>query len=137
MELPKELYEKIDSLCQKAEQFLDDNQPLKAEETFLEALQLVPEPKEDWDATAYIQVALGDVKFGEGLIEEANDYFQKAYNHGAYLDNPFLNLRLGQCAFELGNEDRARNFLISAYAIAGEDIFEGAEDTFKIIKDLV
>lgn len=40
------------------------------------------------------------------------------------LDNPFIQLRLGECFFELGNITKAKEHLLKAYMIEGEEIFE-------------
>ena len=41
------------------------------------------------------------------------------------LGNPFIHLQLGQCQFELGNEQIAADELTRAYVAEGNDIFEG------------
>lgn len=40
------------------------------------------------------------------------------------LGNPFIQLRLGECFFELGNITKAKEHLLKAYMIEGEEIFE-------------
>lgn len=46
------------------------------------------------------------------------------------LGNPFIHLRLGQCALELGDEDQAKDELIRAYMGDGPGIFEEEEPKY-------
>ena len=41
--------------------------------------------------------------------------------------NPFVWLRLGQAAFELGMDKQATDALLSAYMLEGDEIFEDEE----------
>ncbi len=40
------------------------------------------------------------------------------------IGNPFIHLRLGQCQYELGNEEQAADELARAYMVAGDEIFD-------------
>lgn len=50
------------------------------------------------------------------------------------IGNPFLHLRLGQCQLELGNMDFAADELTRAYAVAGKDVFSGADKYLAFLK---
>ena len=54
------------------------------------------------------------------------------------LANPFVHIRLGQALYELGNTERAKEHLLRAYMLNGEDIFEGQDEKyFELIKAMV
>ena len=43
--------------------------------------------------------------------------------------NPFVLLRLGEALFELGDKDSAREYLLRAYMLAGDDLFADGLDS--------
>ena len=45
--------------------------------------------------------------------------------------NPFVWLRLGQSAFELGNAKQATDALLSAYMLEGDEIFEDEDPKYR------
>ncbi len=47
---------------------------------------------------------------------------------GAGYGNPFVMLRLGECCLEIGDEKNALEYLLRAYMMEGEDIFEPDDD---------
>ncbi|MBN1251607.1 MAG: hypothetical protein JXR51_11195 [Bacteroidales bacterium] len=51
---------------------------------------------------------------------DAFECFQKSYNQGAYLDNVFLHLLLGQYYYELGKIKKAKEHLFSSYTLVWE-----------------
>ena len=52
--------------------------------------------------------------------------------------NPFILLRLGECYYELGNFEQAKEYLLRAFMWEGEDIFDGEDEKyFALIKDMV
>lgn len=44
--------------------------------------------------------------------------------------NPFLHLRLGEIALELGDEARAADELIRAYAVGGPEAFQSEDPKY-------
>lgn len=67
--------------------------------------------------------AIADSYFFLGDFSEARKALEYAMVSPGGLGNPFLHLRLGQCQYELGVEDRAAEELTRAYMGAGKDIF--------------
>jgi tetratricopeptide (TPR) repeat protein len=109
-----------------------------AVEKYHEALRLVPEPHREWEAATWLHVAVGDARFHQKAFELAFRALVEAVHSPGGLGNPFVHLRLGQAALELGDRARARDELIRAYMGAGADIF--AEDDpkyFGAIADLM
>ena len=103
--------------------------------TFRGPGHLVPEPKEDWDATLWILVSIGDAAFFAGWYELASTAFHDAMANcpGAF-GNPFIHLRLGELFFEAGQLDAAANELIRAYALEGPELF--SEENSKYLEFL-
>jgi tetratricopeptide (TPR) repeat protein len=91
---------------------------------FAAALNLLPPPAHQWDAFTWLHAAIGDVHFRAGEWAACASAFRQSLTgpHGA--DNPYIHLRLGQCAYETGQMDAAVTALRLAYDGAGEEIFE-------------
>jgi len=90
---------------------------------YAKAWQLIPEPKNAWEAATWVLAAIADSCFFLGDFVEARKALEYAMVSPGGLGNPFLHLRLGQCQLELGMEDRAADELTRAYMGAGKDIF--------------
>lgn len=63
MELDERIYREICDLSQEGDQYLDDDNFELAEKKYLEALDLIPKPKTEWEASTWLYVALGEVYF--------------------------------------------------------------------------
>jgi tetratricopeptide (TPR) repeat protein len=86
-------------------------------------MELLPEPKFDWEASTWLLAAIGDANFLGGHYEQAREALSDAMHCPDAIGNPFIHLRLGQAQFELGNLERAADELARAYMAAGKDIF--------------
>jgi len=124
MELDDHLYEQITALCAEGDKLFEKRSFDKALEHYSSALALVPNPKNDWHASVWINTALGDTYFFMKDFEKAKNAFYDAYNGPDATGNPFVNLRLGQCLFDLNEMEKAEDFLLRAYMLEGEDIFD-------------
>ncbi|MCY1445511.1 hypothetical protein D9M71_620280 [compost metagenome] len=60
----------------------------------------------------------------EGQLEEAKAYLLDALNCPDGHANPFVLLRLGQALVDLGNESVGVDYLLRAYILEGEEVFE-------------
>ena len=129
-ELPPATYAKIQALCAEGDALAEAGDPRAAYNKFREAWQLVPEPKQDWNASTWILAALGDMLFQMKNYEEAREALQFAMLCPDGLGNPFLHLRLGQAQYQLGNLDRAADELMRAYMGAGLEIFETEDPAY-------
>ena len=67
--------------------------------------------------------------------ENAKRYYFDAYRYD--VSNPYINMRIGQCFVFLQNENDAKEYLMRAYLMAGEDVFRGNEPFLDIIKDII
>ena len=121
--LDPKLFKKIEIICQQGEEQLEAEEYTRAIDTFMQAYDLVPDPKIHWNVSTWILTALGDAHFMLGdfaALEEAAG-FAMLCPEGAI--NPYLFLRLGQAHFELGNMTAAKEQLSKAFDAEGTEIF--------------
>ena len=130
MNLPDSLHEEIVALSKEGESLADGCRFGEAVAKYHAAFRLLPEPKEDWSAAAWLLAAIGDAHYLSGQIEEALVAFSHAMHCPEAIGNPFLHLRLGQCRLSLGDEARAADELTRAYAMGGVEIFEQEDRKF-------
>lgn len=122
-ELPDEIYTAINVLRQRGDECLQAGDATSAYTHYREAWSLLPEPATKWKAGLWLIAAMGDTMFASGDFHTARDLFQQAVQHYGGLGNPYVHLRLGTCAQELGDLDRAADELIHAFSLAGAEIF--------------
>ena len=138
MELPDEIYERIEALSEEGNELCDDENFTAAVAKWIEALDLVPEPKTDWEAATWLYASIGDILYQQGKLRDARDALFDALNCPGGQENPFVHYRLGQCEVKLGNEDRGVDELLRAYMLDGEEVFSGEDDGadfLSILKD--
>ena len=87
------------------------------------------------DGAVWFLGTLGDALVGLRDWQGARDAFHDATQSPGGIDNPFIQLRLGQCELELGNERPAANGLISAYMLAPEIFDEEPPRYLQFLKD--
>ena len=135
-----EIYSRIQKLCAEGDELLEAGETEQAMNRYKAALELVPQPRTDWDASEWIYTALGDACFMQGDFAQAQDHFFNAYTCSGGIDT-YVCLRLGQCIFETGDKEKAAEYLLRAYqlgAIDGEEVFgEEDEKYFALIEDKI
>ncbi len=135
-------YNYIAELSERGIKYLDDCNFNAAINCFSEALNLLPQPLEKWEASSWLLGALGDAYFLNGKSQKALEPLLTAMNCINGVGNPFLHLRLGQVQLDLGNDILAVDELTRDYMGAGKDIFEGEDPRYfnlvksKIVKPL-
>jgi len=140
MELPDELYSNICRECEAAGRLLDGSQFDLALEKLYDAIDLLPIPKEAWEAFTWIYGTIADVFFTQRDFAECDNWIRKimVLEAPGWNSNAFLQLRRGQCALELGDTKKARQWLIGAYMLEGDAIFEGESPKYRdAIFDLI
>ncbi len=130
VELDDALHAKITAHTTRGEQLFKRDKHSEAIGEYHQAWQLLPDPKEDWEAATWILAAIGDSLFMLKRFEESRDAFRHAMHCPKAIGNPFLHLRLGQLNFELGDLDRSADELIRAYAVAGPEIFSSEDPKY-------
>lgn len=124
-------------LLSKAEKYLSSKKYDKAKEFFQMAIDKIFDLPEEEQNMIYRNgySGLGDCYFLKNDFKVAKDYFLDAYNYD--YENPYINMRIGQCFVNLGEQEKAREYLTRAYMIDGEDVFEGNEEYLNIIDDII
>ena len=138
MELSDEIDGQITLLCQAADNHLGAGEVAVAIERYEEAFALLPVPREQWEAATSILAALADAEFERQGFEAVRRLATRAMDCPGGLGNPFLHLRLGQAAFELGDSDRAKDELARAFMDGGDTVFEADDPKYRrFIRELL
>ncbi len=114
----------IERLCEQGNEAEENGDYPRAFSLFQEALELVPEPLDQWWEATWLLTALGDTCITLGNYEEARKYLSEAMACPDAIGNAFIHLRLGQAEFEMGDMKRAGDELMRAYMGGGPKIFE-------------
>ena len=132
------LYERIMALSEEGNELADDEKYAEAKDKFEEALGFVPAPKTDWESALWLYASIGDMCFMIGDYKACGNNMFDALNCPDGFGNPFVHLRLGQALYELGNTEKAKEYLLQAYMLDGEDIFDDQDEKyFDVIKSIV
>ncbi len=124
-DLPPEIQEQVEELCDAGEAFMADGKFDLAATSFNEAWLTLPEPRSAWPCAVSILAAIGDANFFRRDFAECKKSFMQILRDAdGSPDNPFNRLRLGQCLYELGDEQEAANWLAGAYLAEGCKLFE-------------
>lgn len=130
MELDPALYEKIKEHSDEGERLFYDGRFPEALEEYSKALDLIPEPKQRWEASVWVLAAIGDCYFWLKDFGAALGCFRKLMVEYEEYGNPFTRLRYGECLYETGNEELAREHLLAAYAMEGKELFEECDKKY-------
>jgi tetratricopeptide (TPR) repeat protein len=129
-ELSDELHGEVKRLCASGDDLVEAGRYPDALEKYWAAWDVLPEPKNHWNAALWILVAIGEANFFSADFEAGTDNLTQAMHCPDALGNPFIHLRLGQCQFELNNLDRAADELMRAYMGGGAEIFEDQDPKY-------
>ena len=100
------------------------------------AEDLIPNPHTDWEIALHVYVALGDCYFNLENYESANYCYNRALLCPDGIGCGYVWLGLGESLYELNRLEEAKDALMRAYILEGEDIFED-EKYFDIIKEVI
>ena len=128
--LSEKIKARLDELAERGNQLEEEERYDEALQVWEEGLRLIPEPQQFYSETVYFLAAAGDYYFKNGMYWKAHEYFDKARGNlsGEGYGNPFIMLRLGACCLEIGDEKNAAEYLLRAYMMEGEEIFEPDAD---------
>ena len=133
--LSEDIQNALEELCDQGNEAMDEGEFQEAVSFFTQALEILPEPADEWEPYGWLQAALGDAYYGMRDYAAALDFFHKAYAFaGPEEVNAFVLLRLGQTNRRLDDAKNAVEYLLRAYMLEGEDIFEESEDDFAFLK---
>jgi hypothetical protein len=128
-DLPPGIASRIQPLCKEGDR-LAEAQPELAIARYREALEILPEPKQQWLAATWILTAIGDTAYGAGDLALAQASFQGIDTFKGWHANPFIRLRRGQVAFDTGDMESAANELACAFMAGGYGILETADEKY-------
>lgn len=136
--LSDELYDSIMSDMDSGDSAMEEESLDSALACYQQALGKVPEPKHDWEMSLHVYTALGDVSFNLKDFESSVYYYNQALQCPDGTVNGYVWLGLGQSYIEVDETDKAKDALMSAYMLEGEEIFEGDnQEYFQFIEDIV
>jgi tetratricopeptide (TPR) repeat protein len=125
-ELSDEVSDRIEELSEKGNVLYEENNLQEAVDVWKKALELIPAPQNSYAESLWLESSIGDVYYLSGKINEALQHFLNAKGNleeNAY-ENPFIMLRLGQLYLDLEAIEEAKEYLIRAYMLEGEELFE-------------
>lgn len=133
-ELTEEQQVLLDQYCEEGNDEMDKENFSGAIDLFNKALEVLPQPKDNWEATGWISASIGDAYFSQAKYTEALDHLHHAYQiYGSEDPNPFVLLRMGQSYLELKDEKNAVEYLLRAYALEGKELFEDDKKYLKFL----
>ncbi|NWB95776.1 tetratricopeptide repeat protein [Pseudomonas gingeri] len=123
-QLDDSVHDSIKLFCEAGDRLAEAERYEEAIAQYNNSWLLVPDPKNNWEASTWILAAIADAYFLSGFKISARETLEYAMTCPGALGNPFLHLRLGQVLLDDGQEDSAANELMRAYMGAGEEVFE-------------
>ena len=131
-------YQKIEQLSEEGNVLFEAEQLQQALRKYEAALNLIPSPKTDWEASTWLYTSIGDVYFSKGEVEQSKESYFNALNCPDGISNGYIHFSLGQVLYELEDFEKSKEYLLRAYMIEGEDIFEDEDEKYiQSIKDLI
>lgn len=107
--------ETIMELIEEGNTLLDEDCVEEAREKYLEALELVAEPKGATYNGTWLYATIGDTFAMEEDYETALGYFEEAFRSVEGDENVFVLYMLGKCYCELGDIEKAKKYFRLAY----------------------
>ena len=129
-EMDNIVYEEMMRLSQQGDAAVEEDDFDAAIHCFRQALDLIPEPYQEWEASTWVLFSLGEAQFFNEEFADAKESLAAVMHCPGAVGNPLIHLRLGQAQFELGNLKRAKDELMRAYMGKGEEIFDGEDEKY-------
>lgn len=124
MGLPKNIQDEVDALSEQGNVLCDASKFDEAIQRWRAAIELLPEPRVDWEAYTWLSASIGDAQYQLEEFDAARQSFFDALNGPGGQENPFVHYRLGQSQVRLGDEEHGVSSLLKAYMLDGEEIFD-------------
>ncbi len=132
------LTQQVRQLCADGYRLYDSGDYRLALRAFYQAWLLIPKPQTDYTEAGWVLTAIGDTYFRLGQYETGSESLQSALCCPEADKSAFLQLRLGQCLWQLARQPEARKFLFHAYKMAGDSILDSEEPCYRqAIADLL
>jgi tetratricopeptide (TPR) repeat protein len=128
MELSEAAFSKVTELSERGNELLDEGKWREAVEVWTKALDLVPEPKTDWEAATWLYTSIGDAYFEGAEYADAAHALYEALNCPDGQTNAFIHYTLGQSLLKLDDEEKGVASLLQAYMLDGTNLFDDDEE---------
>lgn len=122
-ELDEQLHEEIKAHCARGDRLAEVKNFEGAISEYNKAWVLVPDPKNDWEASTWVLAAIADAAYLGGYLTSAKEAIEYGMTCPGAIGNPFMHLRYGQILLDSGENERAADELMRAYMGVGADIF--------------
>lgn len=132
LKLSDEVAEQIEVVSQEGNEYFDEEEYDKAIAVWKQALALIPNPHQAFSESFWLESAIGDAYFMSEKNKEALPHFLNAKSNIKEIaqENAFIMLRLGQMYFEANEFENAKEYLLLAYTLDGEEIFQGSKEKY-------
>ncbi len=128
--LDKALSQQVKTLCFEGYQQYDRGEYRTGLRTFYQAWLLIPKPQHHWLEAGWVLTAIGDAYFRTQQFEQGQEALRSALACPQTGKSPFVQLRLGQCLWELGQCTLARELLAKAHKMGGDKLFAKEDAKF-------
>ena len=118
---------KIDQLAKRSDDLMKNGKYADAVECYQKIIDLLPAPKEQWEAYEWSIVSIADTYYFTEDYDKAEFYFNNII-HTA--ENPFIFLRYGQIQYYLNEVESSKEYLKRAYSLEGAEIFDQEDPCF-------
>ena len=131
-----EVFDRIEILAEQGEAYIKRGKYRSALQKFWKAYELLPEPKTQYPSGTWLLTAIGDLNFIVGNFLAGKKNLTKAKTFPAGKNNGFINFRLAQCLFELGNKAEAITEFEKAVKLEDMSLFEDENPKYRTFFDM-
>ena len=129
-ELSEKLYEAITNLLDEGNELVERGKYKEAIAYYEEAMNRLPEPKEDWTLFDTIAICIGDSYYEMGEYIVADRFYSMSLTRGSGIENPYVWYVKGRNLIKLGNKEEGVDALMRAYMLDGTDVFDTDDGKF-------
>ena len=129
-ELSEKLYEAITNLLDEGDELVERGKYKEAIAYYEEAMNRLPEPKEDWTLFDTIAICIGDSYYEMGEYIVADRFYTMSLTRGSGIENPYVWYVKGRNLIKLGNKEEGGDALMRAYMLDGTDVFDTDDGEF-------
>lgn len=129
--LADKIFKKINLFNINAEQFIADEIFSDAIKEYQKAWNILPEPKQLWDAALWMKVGQAECFMALDDYLSAKQKLLDAMLCGGAVNNPLVHLLLGICCFELNEKKCAQEELQIAFDLEGAGIFHEGDEKYQ------
>lgn len=126
MELDDDIYKRVELLSQEGNDLADSDDFHGAIGKWRMALELLPTPKDEWEAATWLFASIGEAHYHQGEHPLAKEALYDALNCPGGQANPFIQYVLGKTLVRM-NDGKGIDHLLKTYMLDGNDIFDADE----------